>query len=150
MRGSPDANPEPSPEQTSDTAHSPAKPDLRLPRSRKIVHTKSFQRVYEQGRRWIGRYMVLWTADGETAGLRIGVVASRKVGGAVERNLAKRRLREAFRTNQYRWKGSIDVVLIARRAIIEARAANVEQELLQLADRAGLTSGSIIGENRDS
>ncbi len=144
MRGSPDANPESS----TDTTRSVTKPDLRLPRSRRIVRAASFRRVYEQGRKWTGRYLVLWKAAGETSQARLGVVASRKVGGAVDRNRAKRRLRETYRRNQYRWPGAVDMVLIARREIVKARAADVERELLQLAERAGLTPGHVNGENR--
>lgn len=146
MRGSPDANPESSP----DAARSPTKPDLRLPRSRRIVRAAAFRRVYEQGRKWTGRYLVLWQAAGETDHARLGVVASRKVGGAVERNRAKRRLREIYRCNQHRWPGAMDVVLIARRDLLEAHHADVERELLRLAERAGLTRGDVNGKNAEN
>ena len=70
--------------------------------------------------------------------MRLGVVASRKIGNAVKRNRAKRRLREAFRINRHRFRGQADIILIARRAIIQAAWKDIEQELLDLAGRAGL------------
>ena len=60
--------------------------------------------------------MVFWRRRGAGAALRLGVVASRKVGGAVQRARAKRRLRSAYRLNRHRFRGDCDVVLIARAA----------------------------------
>lgn len=82
--------------------------------------------------------MILWVRSGEDAALRLGVVASRKIGNAVKRNRAKRRLREAFRLNRHQFRGKADIILIARQAIIKAAWPEIEQELLDLADRAGL------------
>jgi ribonuclease P protein component len=59
---------------------------------------------------------------------RLGIVASRKVGGAVQRNRAKRRLREIFRQCAARDDGAgraLDVVVIAKTAVIDAPFAEV-------------------------
>ncbi|OQW96864.1 MAG: ribonuclease P protein component [Verrucomicrobia bacterium A1] len=122
----------------------PGKPDQRLGRKRRLTRTTDFQQAYAQGRRWIGRYMVLWLREGEGASLRLGVVASRKVGHAVQRARAKRLLREAYRLNRYRFSGLCDIVLIARRSILEAKWVEVVDELLRLAGAAGL-----VPEGRD-
>ncbi len=113
-------------------------PDQRLSRARRLVRSVHFREAYEQGRRWVGRYMVLWVREGEGATLRLGVVASRKVGGATHRVKARRRLREAYRQVRYRLRGPVDVVLVARRAIRDAGHEDVLNELLNLAGRAGL------------
>lgn len=109
-----------------------------LSRRQRLVHSAQFAEGYRQGRKWVGKYMVLWLREGENASLRLGVVSSRKVGGAVQRNRARRRLREAFRQNRHHYTGTVDVILVARRAIGEARAKEVETELNRLARRAGL------------
>lgn len=82
--------------------------------------------------------MVLWLGSGENASLRLAVVSSRKVGNAVARNRARRRLREAFRLNRHRMDGKFDVVLVARRAIDSCSFEQIEGELLYLARKAGL------------
>ncbi|MDP0500351.1 MAG: ribonuclease P protein component [Verrucomicrobiota bacterium JB022] len=50
---------------------------------------------------------------------RVGVIASKRTGNAVHRNRAKRRLRELFRLYQDRLPPNCDVVLVARRRILE-------------------------------
>ena len=118
---------------------SPGKPDQGLGRSRRLTRTSLFQQTYAQGRRAIGRSMVLWLREGEGASLRLGVVASRKVGGAVQRARAKRLMREAYRRNRHRFSGPFDVVLVARQAILETKWNEIVMELLALAERVGLT-----------
>lgn len=86
----------------------------------------------------MGRTMVLWVRAEAGAALRLGVVASYKTGNAVARNRAKRRLREAFRLNRHKFAGEADIILIARRRILTAAWENIEQDLLALAQAAGI------------
>jgi ribonuclease P protein component len=117
----------------------PGKPDQGLGRNRRLTRTSLFQQTYAQGRRAIGRAMVLWLREGEGASMRLGVVASRKVGGAVQRARAKRLMREAYRRNRHRFiSGPFDVVLVARRGILESRWDDLVIELLDLARRMGV------------
>jgi len=64
-------------------------------------------------------------------GLRVGFVASRKVGGAVARNRAKRLLREVFRKRGPAPGVSLDMVLVARGAILDADYSEVEAQYLR-------------------
>ena len=57
-----------------------------------------FQRVFDAGRRAHGRYLTIIAAPAPGPDSRIGIVASKKLGGAVVRNRAKRLIREMFRT----------------------------------------------------
>jgi len=80
----------------------------------------------------------MWLREGDDASLRLGVAAGRTIGGAVQRNRAKRRLREAFRLNRHRLRGKCDIVLMARGKLNNAPWDEVQSELIQLADRAGI------------
>jgi len=115
-----------------------SRPDARLGRNQRLVQGFYFEEAYDQGWRYFGRCMVFWLRRGEGASLRLGVVTGRKVGNAVQRVRARRRLREAWRRNRWRFLGAVDVVLVARRAIGDAPWSAVEAELLELAGRAGL------------
>ncbi len=109
-----------------------------LSRRQRLTRASAFLEAYGQGRKQVGRYMVMWLRAGEGASLRLGVVSGRKVGGAVQRNRARRRLREVFRRHRHRCSGPWDVVIVARRAIVEAPHAEVTEDFLRLARRAGL------------
>lgn len=87
-----------------------------LPRSRRLQKRADFQRIYRNGIRVVGRFVVLFAVADPRAGNRLGITASRKIGNAVTRNRCKRRIRELFRLNRGCLPAcNIDVVMNARR-----------------------------------
>ncbi len=117
-----------------------ARPDIGLSRARRLTRSGAFQEAYGQGRKFVGRYMVLFLRSGPDSALRLGVVSSRKVGGAVERNRARRRIREVFRRERPGLVGAEDVVVVARFARREPAMDELRADFLALAERAGLRS----------
>src|SRR6516225_9452168 len=89
-----------------------------FPKSKRLLRHADFQRVYEVGRRQFTGNMTVFflrrtiSAD-ETASagsLRVGFTVGKALGGAVERNRLKRRMREAVRTSwpaTYSWLSSV-------------------------------------------
>jgi len=115
--------------------------DRCLPKNRRLIHSRLFAETFSQNRKWVGRYLVLWLRSGADASLRLGVVTSRKVHlRANKRNRARRRLREAYRRLRPYLSGDYDVILIGRRAILEAGWDDLLRELLKLAVKAGLVT----------
>ena len=113
-------------------------PDYRLPRSKRLTHAHQFEEAFASGTKFVGKLMVLWLRSAPDADGRLGIVTSRKVGGAVQRNRARRMIREAFRLNQHAIAKSADLVFVARFRLPEASLEDVEKELLKLAAKAGL------------
>ena len=74
------------------------------------------------------RYMTLLGLPNTLGSDRLGIIASRRVGGAVSRNRAKRRLRELFRQGIERGDRPMDIVAIARADIVDAPFALVETD----------------------
>jgi len=105
----------------------------------RLRRSADVKRVYDEGKSWAHPLLVLIVRPNELGFSRVGVTASRKVGGAVERNRVKRLLREAARRLylEFETRGW-DVMLIARPRLVEVNEAEVERALLSLLDRAGL------------
>jgi ribonuclease P protein component len=86
-----------------------------------------FRYCYDGGRKIVTRYAVVFMrSPTESDGVRVGVVASRKVGGAVKRNRARRLLRETARSLVPRWQNrQLWIVFVAREAINDRSATEV-------------------------
>jgi ribonuclease P protein component len=100
-----------------------------------------FKAVFDQGRRASGRFMTVLLRPNQLQVARLGVVASRKLGGAVQRNRARRRVRDLFRrTKQHQALAGQDIVVIPRRELLDAAMAAIEadyQDLLRRQTRPG-------------
>lgn len=113
---------------------------------RRTLRTRSqFQRLYTQGKKAVGHYLVAF-ADEPTeneAPSTVAFVASRKVGGAVQRNRAKRLLREAYARVAPDLRPHT-MVFVARRSAADpsTRMGEVEVELRALLTRLGYLSPS--------
>ncbi len=69
---------------------------------------------------------------------RMGLVVSRRLGNAVQRNRIKRLLREAFRLNRERLQGGVDYIFSPRDSESLASADTAENAVLSLCRQAGL------------
>jgi ribonuclease P protein component len=114
------------------------RPDQGLARHQRLTRSSSFREAYDQGQKQVGRCMVLYLRRGEGAALRLGVVTGRKVGPAVARSRARRLLREVYRRHRHLLQGEVDVVLVARAALLKAAWPEIVAEWKSLARRAGI------------
>lgn len=99
---------------------------FRLPKEARIAKRAEFQRVYENGTRFEGRFMTVFILPGEQAMHRLGVTATKKAIGnkAHDRNRAKRLLRESFRLSRRELDAvetKYDWVLNARRSLLTVK-----------------------------
>ncbi|MBD3161631.1 MAG: ribonuclease P protein component, partial [Candidatus Latescibacteria bacterium] len=108
-------------------------------RDGRLRRRSEFRHLYDHGTSIRGVLMVLILGPNERTEARRGFVASRKVGSAVARNRAKRLLREAYRLIRPRVRlEGLDLVLIARPALREAKIGEAVEELTGLFKRAGV------------
>ena len=79
-----------------------------------IKENRTFRRIYSKGRSAVTPFLVLYCRPNGQDHNRLGVTVSTKLGGAVTRNRARRRLREVYRLAQPELKQGFDFVLVAR------------------------------------
>jgi ribonuclease P protein component len=114
-------------------------PPQALPVTRRLRRRVEFQRVFDQGRRAHGRYLTIVVAPSELADSRLGIVASRKIGGAVVRNRAKRLIRQVFRTSVAP-PSAVDLVVIAKPGSNRPGADELGRDYQATLKRLGLSS----------
>ena len=101
-----------------------------------------FDRVRREGRTWAGGLVVLNAAPGNVDFIRCGFIAGKKVGGAVERNRARRLMREAMRARLTSIKPGWDLVWIGRAGIEKATYGKVLADVDALLTRSRLLAQS--------
>jgi ribonuclease P protein component len=119
----------------------PPKKAARFPRSARLLRHADFERVYKQGRRHFSASMTVFywprpevsiePRHGATpsTGLRIGFTVSRVLGGAVQRNRMKRRLREAVRLSLSAAGVAADVVINPKKSLLAVDFSEVVNEV---------------------
>ena len=112
---------------------------LRFPKSARLACAEEFAELKRAGRSFHGKLRVLsvLSAGGEAAA-RIGLITSRRVGCAVERNRVRRRLREIVRAARPQLKAGVWLALIARQAAARASFQALHDEWQQLAQRSSI------------
>jgi ribonuclease P protein component len=105
-------------------------------RFRPVEHIRrraEFQGVYERGVRLRGRYSTTFILRNAHGVGRLGIAATKKLGGAVRRNRAKRLIREIFRRNKI--AAGFDIVVIPNRDLLDATLTVLETEYRGLVER---------------
>ena len=120
-----------------------AKAGAAFPRAARLLKHSDFDRVYKQGRRHFSAHLtVFYLRQAEGASLedglpkkgpRVGFTVGRVLGGAVERNRIKRRLREAVRQRRALLQGagacSVDVVINPKKSVLTEKFSVVLEEV---------------------
>ncbi len=118
----------------------------------RLHKTAEFERVRKEGARWRGKLCALNAAralsfsTAEASGTRVGLITSKVVGGAVQRNRARRLMREAVHAlaSASALPAGWDLVLIAQKAFGDkgVRMQHVREEILWLLTKASIAKSS--------
>jgi ribonuclease P protein component len=96
----------------------------------RLLRHADFERVYKQGRRHFAAHMtVFYRLREEGEGLRVGFTVGRVLGGAVDRNRMKRRLRESVRLRWPEVRLPVDVVINPKKSVLKLEFTELENEI---------------------
>ena len=109
----------------------------------RLTRNNDINRVRQEGRSLANAILVLGFQPNYLEHNRIAVIAGRSVGGAVQRNFAKRRLRSAFQKLQAELEQGYDLVLIARKPILDVKFTTLIDSLKLLARQAKIVRGEV-------
>jgi len=104
-----------------------------FPRSARLLKHSDFDRVYKRGRRHFSPHMTVFYLQPENGlqqrSARVGFTVGRQLGGAVERNRIKRRLREAVRLRRAALRGPVDIVINPKKSVLTLDFVTVLEEI---------------------
>lgn len=97
-----------------------------------------FRRAYARGKSYTNPALVMYVRKNRAGSCRIGITASKKIGNAVQRNRARRVIREAFRQINLPLKGNYDVVFVARTKTVYKKSTDIYNVMLPMLLEAGV------------
>jgi ribonuclease P protein component len=106
----------------------------RFPKSHRLLRHSDFERVYKQGRRHFAAHMTVFylrRPDDVLKCARVGFTVSKALGGAVQRNRIRRRLREAIRLGDFSTDVAVDVVINPKRSALAADFNDLQSEVIK-------------------
>jgi len=107
-----------------------------------------FKRLYTKGKNAASKYVVIYSRRNNRPENRLGVTVSTKVGGAVQRNRVRRRLKEIYRLNEKDLSAGHDIVIVARVRSRFAGYGELEASVLNLLKKLGIMHGDTPGGGR--
>lgn len=127
-----------SPSARNGSATAPGLPgSQRFPQFRRLRKRAEFQRVYEEGVRLTSALFSAFVRDAQTNEPgKVGFTVPRAIGGAVVRNRVKRRLREAIRRRWADLPDGYEVVIHARKRLVDVEWTKLESEIQRVFRRA--------------
>ena len=105
---------------------------------RVLNKNRDFTRIYARGKSYVHPHLVLYVAKNRLGHPRIGLTATKKVGGAVQRNRARRVMRAALAEHLSPNCGGYDIILVARARTPHLKSTQVARTLARLMKKAGL------------
>ena len=97
-----------------------------------------FRRLYAKGENAVGSFVVVYAKRNGSKMNRLGITTGLKLGHAVDRNRARRRIRETYRLAEHRLKPGYDIVIVARSQSIDGDFAAMGRSFLRQCKRLKL------------
>ena len=100
--------------------------------SESLKKNKDFRNVYENGKSYADKYLVMYVLENNKNINRLGISASKKVGNSVVRHRFARLVRESYRLHENIFNSGLDIVVVARKSAASVGFFEIESALLHL------------------
>ena len=100
--------------------------------SESLKKNQDFRNVYENGKSYADKYLVMYVLENNKDINRLGISASRKVGNSVVRHRFARLVRESYRLHENIFNSGLDIVVVARKSAASVGFSEIESALLHL------------------
>ncbi len=97
-----------------------------------LQKNSDFQKVYNSGKSYANKYLVMYVLKNQSEKNRLGISVSKKVGNSIVRHHLKRLVKESYRVHEELFSSGLDIVVVVRRGADRARFGDMEQALLHL------------------
>ncbi len=101
--------------------------------SESLKKNRDFVYVYQNGKSYVNKYLVMYVLENNKSINRLGISASKKVGNSVVRHRFSRLVKESYRLHENIFNSGLDIVVVARKSAASASYAEIESALLHLA-----------------
>jgi ribonuclease P protein component len=103
-----------------------------------LTSNRDFLRLYKRGRSYVNPSLVLYFTKNRLAMNRMGITASKKIGKAVQRNRARRIIKEAYRLLEPVTLTGFDFVFVARGKTLGLKSGDVQGVMRSMLSNAGV------------
>ena len=104
--------------------------DFSFKKTERLAKRPEFKKVMDEGKKnRVDRLCIIFSIPNELGRKRLGIIASKKIGNAVARNRAKRRIREVFRQIRHRIEPALDIVVISGKDMVTLPHRVIEKKL---------------------
>ena len=110
--------------------------------SQSLKKNADFQIVYQCGKSFANRYLVMYVKENGLEINRIGISVSKKVGNSVVRHRVKRLILESYRLHEDMFNSGLDMVIIARTTAKEKGYHEIESAVMHLGKLQGIIIGN--------
>lgn len=100
--------------------------------TKSLQKNRDFKVVYDSGKSYATKYLVMYVLKNQTEENRLGISVSKKVGNSIVRHHLKRLVKESYRIHEELFSSGLDIVIVVRRGADQARFGDMEQSLLKL------------------
>lgn len=103
-----------------------------------MCRNNDFRRAYVRGKSYVSPVVVVYVIKNRLKTVRVGITTSKKVGNAVQRNRARRVIREAYRALAGQVRPGVDLVFVARGRTPTVKSTEVLRHMERQLKAAGV------------